>query len=232
MLVREWMSKPAITIEDKAYMEQALDLMKEHHIRFLPVLKKEKLVGVITDHDLKNAATTSGSAKKVPGLLYLITQTKVADLMTPHPVTVPFDLTIEETAEILLSQKISGVPVVVDNTEVVGVITKSDIFRALISLTGVSKRGVQFACIVPDKPGSVMEMSNLIRSAGGRMVSILTSYDRVTKGYRRLYIRLYAVDRKKLPELKQAIQKKATLLYIVDHRENKREIFQSSQAMV
>lgn len=225
MLVREWMSKPAITIDYKDSMQHALDIMKRHNIQFLPVLKKEKLVGVLTDRDLKRASASKATTLDVHELHYLIDQIKVSDLMSSNPITVAFDLTIEETAEILLKSKISGVPVVVDKTEVVGVITKDDIFRALISLTGVGKRGIQFACIIKDKPGSVMEVANLVRSAGGRMVSILTAYDRASKGYRRLFIRLNAVDRKKLPELKKVIQEKATLLYVVDHRENKRELF-------
>jgi len=57
------------------------------------------------------------------------------------------------------------------------------------------------------------------------MVSILTSYDNVPEGFRKVYIRLRSLERSKLPALKEELGKVATLLYIVDHRENKREIF-------
>jgi len=57
------------------------------------------------------------------------------------------------------------------------------------------------------------------------MVSILTSYENVPEGYRKVFIRMYGVERDKLPQLEDDSRKKATLLYVVDHRENKREIF-------
>jgi acetoin utilization protein AcuB len=57
------------------------------------------------------------------------------------------------------------------------------------------------------------------------MVSILTSYDRVKEGYRKVYIRFYGIDRLKLQELEEELKEKATLLYMIDLRENKREIY-------
>ena len=57
------------------------------------------------------------------------------------------------------------------------------------------------------------------------MVSILTSYDNVPDGFRKVYIRMYGLDRAKLAGLKEELKKVAKLLYIVDHRENQREIY-------
>ena len=98
-------------------------------------------------------------------------------------------------------------------------------FRVLISLTGVGKRGIQFAFQIEDRPGSIKDLADPIRNHGGRMVSILTSYDNVPEGFRKVYIRMYGLDRAKLASLKKEFEKVAKLLYIVDHRENKREIF-------
>ena len=124
----------------------------------------------------------------------------------------------------LLENNVSGVPVV-DKKKVVGVITQTDIFRALISLTGVGKRGLQFAFKVEDRPGSIKEITDVIRKYGGRMVSILSSYENVPEGYRKVYIRDYGIERDKLTQLKNELKEKATLLYVVDHRENKREVY-------
>ena len=145
--------------------------------------------------------------------------------MTKDPITVPFDYTIEETAEILLENKISGVPVVDQEGKMVGTITQTDLFRALISLTGLSQRGIQFAFLLEDRPGSIKEVTDIIRNYGGRMASILSSYDRIEKGYRKAYIRMYGIDRSRLPELKKDLQGKAVLEYMVDLRDNKREIY-------
>jgi len=95
----------------------------------------------------------------------------------------------------------------------------------LISLTGVGKRGIQFAFQVEDLPGTIKDVADIIRHYGGRMVSILSSYEHVPKGYRKVFIRMYGVERDKLPQLEDDIREKTTLLYVVDHRENRREVF-------
>jgi len=145
--------------------------------------------------------------------------------MTKTPITVPLDYTIDETAEILLKNKISGVPVIDHYGDVVGTINQNDLFRIIISLTGAEKRGIQFGLEVEDRPGSIKEVTDIIREYGGRMASILTSYDLSYKGFRRVYIRMYGIDRFKLNNLKEALRKKATLLYMVDRREINRETF-------
>jgi len=145
--------------------------------------------------------------------------------MSKNPISVPPDLTVEETAEVLLNNKISGAPVVDDTGKVVGTITQTDLFRVLIALTGVGKRGIQFAFQTEDRPGSIKEVADIIRRYGGRMVSILSTYENVPAGYRKVYIRMHGIERSKLPTLKQELSKAATLLYLVDHRENKRELF-------
>ena len=76
-----------------------------------------------------------------------------------------------------------------------------------------------------DRPGSTKEVADIIRAYGGRMISILTSYDDVPEGYRKVYIRMRSIARSKLQDLKMELESKAGLLYMVDHTENNREIF-------
>lgn len=225
MLVKKWMSKNVITVDENEAMSNATKLMKENSIRMLPVLKKDKLTGVITDRDLKRASASDATTLEIHELLYLMTNIKVKSIMTKNPITVSPDLTVEETAEILLENKISGAPVVDDKGKVFGVITQVDIFKVLISLTGVGKRGIQFAFQVEDRPGSIREVADVIRNHGGRMASILSSYDNAPEGYRKVYIRIYDIDRGELEKLKKELGKKAILLYMVDHREDLREIY-------
>jgi acetoin utilization protein AcuB len=145
--------------------------------------------------------------------------------MTKDPITVPQNLTVEETAVVLLKNKISGAPVVDQNGQLVGTITQTDLFRVLISLTGVGKGGIQFAFQLEDRAGSIKEVADIIRLYGGRMVSILTSYDGVPEGYRKVFIRMHSIERARLQQLKEELSYKAALIYMVDHRENIREIF-------
>jgi acetoin utilization protein AcuB len=108
---------------------------------------------------------------------------------------------------------------------VVGVITQTDLFRVLISLTGIHAGGIQFAFKIKDKPWTIKELTDIIREFGGQMVSILSSYDKVPEGFRMVYIRMRHIDRQRLASLQKRLMGKATLLYMIDQRENRREIF-------
>lgn len=225
MLVKNWMSHPVITVDIDDSMQNAINLMKKNQVRLLPVMKKGRLAGIVSDRDLKRASASDATSLEIHELLYLLSRIKLKDIMTKNPVTVPEDYTVEETAEILLGKKISGAPVVDKTGKVVGIITQSDLFRVLISLTGISNKGIQFAFQVEDRPGSIKEVADVIREYGGRMVSILTSYANVDSGYRKVYIRMHGIDRQKLGRLKDVLRERFTMLYLVDHRSNQREIY-------
>ena len=149
----------------------------------------------------------------------------VKNWMTKNPVTVPFDYTLEETAEVLLRHKISGAPVVDHEKNVIGVITEKDLFRALMSLTSLDKRGIQFAFQIEDRPGSIKEVADIFRKYGGRIASILRSCDSAQPGYRKVYFRVYEADRSKLQQLKAELNSQSKVLYMADLLENKREIY-------
>jgi acetoin utilization protein AcuB len=228
MLVKNWMSKSVITADVNDSMQDAMRLLKEHGIRMLPVMKKGKVVGILTDRDLKRASASDATTLEVHELLYLVGKIKVKDIMTKDPITVPPDYTAEETAQVLLDGKISGAPVVDDNGQVVGTITQTDIFRVLISLTGIGNSGIQFGFQIEDRTGSIEEVTDIIREYGGRMVSILTSYDDVPECYRKVYIRMHSIERSKLKKLKIALSEQAALLYMIDQPEDNREIYTES----
>jgi acetoin utilization protein AcuB len=225
MLVKNWMSKGVVTVDADNSMQDAINAMKEHSLRLLPVLKKGKLVGVVTDRDLKRASPSDATTLDVHELLYLIAKIKIKDIMSKKPITVPEDYTVEEAAAVLLKNRISGMPVLDAKEQVVGVITQQDLFKVLMALTGFGQRGIQFAFQLEDRPGSIKEVTDIIRSYEGRIVSIMSSQDRAPDGYRYVYVRTYGIDRAKMEELKKDLRAKAIVLYFVDHRDNKREIY-------
>ena len=225
MLVKNWMNKEVFPVSVEDSMADAIALMKKNDAQMLPVMKGSKLVGIITDRDLKKASASDATTLEVHELLYLLSKLKIKAIMSKNPITVPLDFTVEEAAEVLLLNKISGAPVVDHEGRVVGTIDKEALFKVLISLTGIEKRGVEFAFQVEDRPGSVKEVADVIRKYGGRMASILTAYEGAPEGYRKVYIRMYNVDRPKLPQIKQKLADIAPMLYMVDHRENRREIY-------
>ena len=177
-----------------------------------------KLSGVITEGDIKSASASKANSLEIHELVFLIFKIKVKDIMT-------INFTVEETAEVLLHNKINGAPVVDHEDRVVGVITQSDIFRVLITLTGLSRKGIHFAFELEDRPGSIKEVTDIIRKHGGRISSILSSYENAREGYRKVYIRTYDSGTSPAGPLKEELKKNAILLYMVDHQNNLREIY-------
>lgn len=229
MLVRYWMSTPAIHIGPKDSMQDAISLMKEKNIRQLPVLDANgKLMGIVSDRDLKRASASDATTLDVHELLYLISKIKVADIMTAKVITAHPDWTVEEVADVMLNNKISGLPVVEDDGKICGFLSQVDLFKATLYITGLKKRGVHLAFTLEDTPGSIMEIVSVIRKFGGRMVSILSTYERAPDGYRNVYLRFIEVPRDRLEELIAILKSKARLRYMVDHRENKRTLFQTT----
>jgi acetoin utilization protein AcuB len=225
MLVKDWMSQEVITIDVTATLQDAINVMMEHDISILPVMDSGKLVGIVTDRDVKHASPSDACLLDFQNIMYHVARLQIGSIMTPDPITVSPDLTLEEAAEILMHNHISGVPVVDANGKLQGIITKNDVFAALIALSGLKRRGVLFAFSLEDRPGCIKEVTDVIREHGGRLVSIVSSYETAPAGHRHVYVRAFNIDRDVLSQLVAEFRKTSTLLYIVDHRENKREFF-------
>ncbi|MEW5961009.1 MAG: CBS domain-containing protein [Chloroflexota bacterium] len=131
-LVKDWMTREVITIPPDISLPAAHRLMIDHKIRRLPVVKNNKLVGIVTRGDVRGAKPSEASSLSIWEINYLLAKLKIKDIMTPNPVTVSPEATIEEVARIMLEKKISGLPVVDEGGQVAGIITESDIFRMVV----------------------------------------------------------------------------------------------------
>jgi len=232
MLVKDWMTKPAITVGPDESMSTAIGLLEKHRIRSLPVVKDDRLAGIITDRHLLRASPSDATALAVHELKYLLAHETVKNLMQVDPVVIPFDGTLDEAAYLLLDHRISSLPVVAGHYELVGVLTLTDILRAFISLTSYSGRGLQFGMLLEDKPGAVADAVNDVRLMGGRIASILSTTDRTPVGFRRLYLRVYGITSQKKAELKQRMLKTGNVYYLIDQEQNQRELISSANAMM
>jgi acetoin utilization protein AcuB len=203
MLVKDWMTKDPITITDDTSMMKAIHLMKQNRFRRLPVMHEGRLVGIVSDRDLKEASPSKATTLDVHELYYLLAELLVKDIMTRDPIIVSPNDTVEHAAQLMLENTISGLPVVDDKGRVVGILTQSDVFRAFMHITGILQGGVQFALRLEDRPGLIKEVVDILRARGARFVSLLTSYTSAQEGYRDIYIRVKNLT----PEAIEAAQK-------------------------
>jgi acetoin utilization protein AcuB len=164
MFVRDRMSSPAVVVPPNATKSSALAFMDKRKIRRLPVVQDGKLLGIVTRTDLLRH-----SKKSATGAL-----PTVAAAMTRRPVTVQADDTLEAAAQLMLLRKVSGLPVL-DGNRVIGMLTESDLFRALCEILGVGVRGARVVMNVDDK-------DDLLEAIRGRMKhlslhSLFTTHD-------------------------------------------------------
>jgi acetoin utilization protein AcuB len=193
MLVQDWMSRKVITVDHDAPILKASKLMKQNGIQHLPVLKKERLIGIISDRDLKEAQPSDATSMDIYELYYLLDEVKVNSIMPPNLFTITSEESVEKAAATMLKHNISALPVVDPQGELQGIITKGDVFRAFVSISGIYQAELQVGFQLEDRPGSIGEVASVIRAHGGRIVSILTEYERAAEGFRFVYIRFREV---------------------------------------
>jgi acetoin utilization protein AcuB len=194
MIVQDWMSSELTTVDEDASIIESSKLMKQNGIQHLPVLKKGRLIGIISDRDLKEAQPSKATSLEIHELYYLLDEIKVKSLISPSLFTTTREDTIEKVAAIMLKHHISALPVVGPQGKLEGIITKGDVFRAFVSISGIHQAELQFGFELEDRPGSIGEAANTIRAHGGRIVSIVTEYERAAEGFRHVYIRAREVE--------------------------------------
>jgi acetoin utilization protein AcuB len=140
LTVGAWMTPNPITIEEDASVIEAIHLLKAKSIRRLPVMKKGKLVGLVTEKML--AAYTPGKATTLDQweLHGLLDKTKVRAAMNKEPYTVHPGTPLAEAAQLLHDKKLNGVLVVDDQEQLAGIFTTTNVFEALIHFAGVAAR--------------------------------------------------------------------------------------------
>lgn len=131
--VRDWMTSPALSVTPETSLSDARDLMRDKAIRRLPVVDgKQKVVGIVTIGDIREASPSDASSLSVWEMNYLWDKLKVKKVMTKSPASIGADAPLLDVAQIMLDRKIGGVPVVEADGTLCGIITESDIFRMLV----------------------------------------------------------------------------------------------------
>jgi len=143
MYIREYMKSPVITVTPDTLLDDALRTMHQNHIRRLPVVEGNKLVGLVTRHQLREAMPSVSVPLSIWGVHYQLSKMKVRDVMVTDVITIAPEATIEEAAALAEKQKVGTLPVVDNKGELVGIITGTDLLHLLAQVLGFGRKGVR-----------------------------------------------------------------------------------------
>lgn len=185
MFVADRMTANPVAITPATAVTTAKELMQGHDFRRLPVVEKEKLVGWVTDNDLRQVAPSSATTLSVYEVNYLLAKLKIGDVMKKDLITVQVDAPIEEAALLMLHHKIGGLPVLDDKERLVGVITETDLFKAFLDLSGVStgEATTRFTLTATDKVGLLEALGGLFARKGMSIFSLSSYTDPAGKAH-------------------------------------------------
>lgn len=128
-LVKDWMTTDVMVVQSDTRLPQAKRLMCDHSIRHLPVVDDDKLVGILTWGDVREASASDSTTLSIYELNTLLDELPVGRIMTRNPITVCPLTTITRAAHLMFQHKIGGLPVIDHDDRLIGIITESDIFK-------------------------------------------------------------------------------------------------------
>jgi acetoin utilization protein AcuB len=174
--LRERIQRKPITISPDASFFEARNLIHEKGIRHLPVVdKKNKLVGIVTDRDIRQAAPSDATLLSVQELNYLLGKLKVSAFMTPKDklITITPDSLIEEAVQLMHDHKIGSLPVVEEN-KLYGIFTETDVLDHFVDIFGFKQKGTRLTLALEDKPGTLLEILQVFKKHNVNVISIVT----------------------------------------------------------
>lgn len=190
MLIKDWMATTILTVDANTSVMRAGRTMKDNNIRRLPVVSHGKLAGIITDRDLKEASPSSKTEMDMHEMYYLLSEMKVKDVMSASPVCLTLDDTLEKAALVMLNETISGLVIVDEDENLVGLLSESDVLRGFIHATGIQDGAFQIVVDMSDEGGTVSQLIDVLRQNRARVLSILTSFEDAPAGFKRVSIRI------------------------------------------
>ena len=174
MQVEKRMKPDPITVRPEDFFRQAMTLIRQRGIRHLPVVQGDRLVGIVTDRDIRQASPSPATSLEIHELHYLLEKVRIHEIMTKKVYSVAPDTPIEEAARLMLTHKIGGLPVLKEGT-LVGILTETDILRAFMEVMGIQQEQTRLELVLEDRPGAFLEVCRIIQEQGGDIISVVTA---------------------------------------------------------
>jgi acetoin utilization protein AcuB len=164
--VKDSMTREIVTLAPDETVGTALALCRERRIRHLPVLSEGRLLGIVSDRDLRSATPAFGEPERAAALQKIL----VEDVMATDVIVALPDDPIEQAANTMREHKIGCLPVV-EGEGIVGILTVSDVMNALVYLVGANEPGSRMEVAVPDRPGALAGAAGIFGMCGINIVS-------------------------------------------------------------
>jgi len=194
VLVRDRMSPNPVVITTDTSLKEALDLVRSKPFRHLPVVDENgKLVGIVTEKSLVYASPISATTLSVFEVDYILSRTKIGQIIQGSVVAVGPDLPIEEAARVMVDHRIGCLPVV-EGDELVGIISDTDIFRVFVEGMGGGHPSLRITIVIPEEVGSLAQITSRVAALGGNIYSLGMFWGE-RSGDRIVAFRLEGVDR-------------------------------------
>ena len=195
MYVGRKMTTDLITVTPGTPLVSARDLLREHKIKQLPVVDGEgKLVGILTDRDIKQAWASPATTLSIYELTYVLQKLTVESVMVRELITTRPDATVERAASILHARKIGSLPVV-EGDKLVGIITSTDLMEVLLDGLGIQEASGRLVVLVKDRIGVLADVCGLLKDARISIVSMITLPLHQYPGIHELVMRVHSSER-------------------------------------
>ena len=171
MFVKNKMTANPFVISPEQTIPDAHEIMTQHGVKRLPVMKNGKLVGIISKDDILRASPSKATTFSMGEITYLLSKTKISQIMTKNPVVISLGALLEEAATLMRDHHVSILPVV-DNDRLVGIITESDIFDSFIELLGFREPGTRLTIEAEDAPGIMSVLTSIIGQFGANITHV------------------------------------------------------------
>jgi len=176
VFVYKKMTPNPIVVPSSTSVFEALEIMKKHNFRRLPIVDNGKLAGIITDRDLKDVSPSPATTLSVFELKYLLDKMLVRDIMKKKVITIDEKATVEEAALALYVHKISGIVVLNSSKEVVGILTSTDIFKCFVDVMGLPSGKMRLTLEVPDQLGVLSDVTQVFKELKINITSLVNDY--------------------------------------------------------
>jgi acetoin utilization protein AcuB len=191
MFVGRRMTRNLITANKDTSVLKVKNLLKENNIDQMPVVDGKKLVGIVTDRDIRENSASPASSLSVHELNYLLSEMKVEEIMTKELYTVAPSTTIEEAARLINEKRVNSLPVVLGD-ELLGIITTCDLLNVLLDFMGVDMPSSRCEVILSSNIGEIAKVASIINDMGFTILSIMSTIDKDTHDSRTTLIRVDA----------------------------------------